>query len=564
MSYLLDILGRGLIAELAAAFREFLPENSGHANDGSTHPVEHDQPISSASVSDALRLLEAGRFVDAREAFGRLSGEEPSNIAAGIGLACALDQLGHTREAARTLRRVLEFHSKRASLWFGLGFCHEKTGDTDEAVAAYERAVELDPQLRNPHERLAAIHLRHGDTGGAIEHYEVICGSEPADAASHLSLAELYLRAHRFDDAARRYEYAAALEPDSWEIRDDMISALVGARRFEEAVDLLAERIRHRPECADQYVRLGDVYAKMGRERDSMEAYEKALSLNPDYLEATVKAASLRLRDGHFEQAALTFARAVEINDRLVHGYVGLGVARHAMGQHEEAMAALETASTIEPNSALLFSEVARLRLKSAAAEEVERYLSPAALVAEPEGTIDDDVRDVVSAHVAHLRAAIAEHPNHADLHYRLGVLLKHGGDLNGAIQSLRQAVAINPRYLKALTRLGFSLRECGDHDAALDVFRNALSIDAESADLHYQLGLVFADQRRFNEAVDQFEQAARKDPSCRDHVANLALALQNMGLLDRAQATWQTLLVTEGAIATGTPSAVPPSPFRA
>lgn len=560
MSYLLEILGRGLIAKLAAAFREFLPENQDCAiNESLDHRADNGP---GASVSTALRLLESSRFSEACDVFRELLETEPSNIAAGVGLACALDQLGGTQEAARTLRGVLEFHGKRASVWFGLGFCLEKIGETDEAVAAYERAVELDAQLRNPHERLAAIHLRRGETGDAIQHYEVICASEPEDAASHLSLAELCLRERRFDEAARRYEYAAALEPDSWEIRDDMITALIGARRFEEAVDLLAERIRHRPECADQYVRLGDLYAKMGRDRDSMEAYEKAISLNPDYLEATVKAASLRLRDGHLEQAALTFARAVEINDRLVHGYVGLGVARAAMGQHEEAMAALETASAIEPNSALLFSEVARLRLKSAAAAEVERYLSPEALVVEPEGTIDGDVREMVTAHVAHLHAAIAEHPNHADLHYRLGVLLKHRGDLNGAIHSLRRAVAINPRYLKALTRLGFALRERGEDDAALEVFRSALSLDGESADLHYQLGLVFADQRRFNEAVDQFEQAARIDPSCRDHVANLALALQNMGLLDRAQATWQSLLVAEQAVPAGSSSLAPRSSF--
>ena len=60
--------------------------------------------------------------------------------------------------------------------------------------------------------------------------------------------------------------------------------------------------------------------------------------------------------------------------------------------------------------------------------------------------------------------------------------------------------------------------------------------------DLHYQLGLIFADRNDFAQALERFEFAASKEPQNYDYVANLALALQNMGLLDRAQAAWQTL----------------------
>ena len=42
--------------------------------------------------------------------------------------------------------------------------------------------------------------------------------------------------------------------------------------------------------------------------------------------------------------------------------------------------------------------------------------------------------------------------------------------------------------------------------------------------------------------ALQRFEHAANQAPEKVDYVANLALALQNMGLLDRAAATWQTL----------------------
>ena len=78
------------------------------------------------------------------------------------------------------------------------------------------------------------------------------------------------------------------------------------------------------------------------------------------------------------------------------------------------------------------------------------------------------------------------------------------------------------------------------------------MTLDCETIDLHYQLGLIFADRGEFNLAVQSFEDAVNARPDKCDYVANLALALQNMGLLDRAAATWQVLNEICGAISSG------------
>jgi tetratricopeptide (TPR) repeat protein len=119
---------------------------------------------------------------------------------------------------------------------------------------------------------------------------------------------------------------------------------------------------------------------------------------------------------------------------------------------------------------------------------------------------------------------------------------LRHNGDLKGAIQSFTAAVGINPGYLKALVRLAVALREAGDSRAAMEAARRALSIDPESIKLHYELGLMYADQREFSLALERFEYTLAAAPGSVDCIANIALALQNMGLLDRATETWRML----------------------
>ena len=42
--------------------------------------------------------------------------------------------------------------------------------------------------------------------------------------------------------------------------------------------------------------------------------------------------------------------------------------------------------------------------------------------------------------------------------------------------------------------------------------------------------------------AVDRFERAAKQCPDKIDFLGNLALSLEDMGLLDRAAAAWRTL----------------------
>jgi tetratricopeptide (TPR) repeat protein len=273
-----------------------------------------------------------------------------------------------------------------------------------------------------------------------------------------------------------------------------------------------------------------------------LESYTQAIELDPDYLEATIKIGVARLQEGDYAEAAQAFDRAIELNDRIVSAYTGLGVAQQALGQTEEAMASLEMAAQIEPNGTLLFSELARLQLRVSAAENMNKYLSPQAIGASPAGPSDQEVSGFVQRQIAKLQAALRQHPDHADWHYRLGLLLKSEGELSGAIDAFRHAVAINPHYLKALTKLALALREAGQLDGAIRTLKRAVEVDPQSIDLHYQLGLMFADKNEFSLALDRFECAVSQEPHNLDYLANVALALQEMGLVDRATAGWRTL----------------------
>jgi tetratricopeptide (TPR) repeat protein len=241
------------------------------------------------------------------------------------------------------------------------------------------------------------------------------------------------------------------------------------------------------------------------------------------------------MRAGQYADAATRFSRGIEINDRLLTAYVGLGVAQHAAGRPADADASLEMAASIEPNSTLLYAEVARLQLKCAVQQEAESWLGldGSECAGPPESRLDD----LVEQQIEHHQALARERPAHADVHYRLGLLLRQRGRLDEAIASFRHALAINPAYTKALIKLGLACQEAGRADEAIRMFQRALELHPDYVDVNYRLGVLFASRRQFELAVEHFGRAAARRPEIAEYREMLAMALENIGLIDRAKA---------------------------
>jgi tetratricopeptide (TPR) repeat protein len=548
MSYLLEILGRGLLAELPAAFRQLLQDDGQHSTAELLAACQEDDNDLFACTRLGVRYLADRDTAAARTAFQRALLLEPTDLRAHVGLACVYDEIGQTERAFSQLIQAEEHYPDEPAVQFALGFCLEKLGRADDAIPAYQHSLESAPNLRNAHERLAAIHVSQDNLAEAITHYEQICFCEPGEIDALLILANLYVRTKDYDQAIRHYQTILALDPDHWEAQDDLITACDEAGLYYDAIDHLRALIDRQPTCAEHHLRLGDLYGKVGRDADALEAYVAAAKANPDYLEAAIKVGTGYLRSGIYLDAAKWFNRAVEINDRLLSAYIGLGVAQHESGAADDARLSFEMAAGVEPNSTLLFSEMARLHLRTGAARQATRYLAPPAIAAPPSAPVGD----LLNRQIEHYQAAVLERPNYADLHYQLGLLLRHCGRNDEAIGAFYAALRINPNYEKVLTKLGLLLQEVGRHDEALIAFRRALVADPQSADLHYRLGLIFADRHRFDLAVQQFEYAAAREPENLDFRANLALALQNMGLLDRADASWRVICDVASQTETG------------
>lgn len=536
MSQLLEILGKGLVGSLWSILGRRLQAYRSDSRLMAIQLGERPDDVElriRAAVSyyydDLLeKAMEQGRFAI------RLN---PDRVESYLILACALEKSGRRGEAADQLEKLrIEERTLAGDVRFALGFLYETNKEYAEATRCYGQALKNIPSLINAHQRLAAMAMRDKKIETAIEHYKEICRIEPEDVGYRILLAGLYLNHHQARKAVAEYQLAMTIEPDNWETENEMVRAYVKAGQYSSAIELLERQLENEGEFPDLYLQLAELYAKIGDDVQAQKHFRGALEVHPGYLEAMVKFGTYHLKKTRYSQAAQWFSRAIDANDRLLNAYVGLAVAQTHIKQPEKSRETVELALAIEPNTTMLFAEVARLELKASGAIEAKDYLTVG-------GKHQELAKELLAIQIDRFSSAIENQPDRADLHYQYGLLLKSQGQTAAAAREFGLALEINPQFAKALVKLGLASYELGQIEEAMDYLERSVILSSDELDVHYQLGLIYADQTRYRLAIEEFEEAQRKSGQRVDALAAMNQALEDIGMRDQTRASWQSII---------------------
>jgi len=535
MSQTLEILGKGLVGSLWCIFGKSLQGYKADTKVLKIHLAERpgDPDL---LLKAAVSFYREGLPEKGAEYAKQLLTNQPNSLEAKMIFACCLERLGRRDQATAVLDELHQEYKKNANILFALGFLYETMKNEDKALDYYEQTLQIAPNLINAHQRLAAIALKNEQMDDAIEHYRQLCEIDPEDVSMRTILAGLYLNNGQARKAAAEFQVALTIEPDNWEMENEMVRAYVKAGQYHEAIAVLEELLEKQGEFPDTYLQLAELYAKLGDDENALKNYQTALDIHPGYLEAMVKYGTYHIKLGRYLAAAQWFSRAIDANDRLLNAYVGLAVAQSHTGQEKKATESIELAMAVEPNTTMLFAEMARLELKASAAQAAKDYLDPCA----DNRTVAKQLLDIQAERFT---SALEEHPDRADWHYRYGLLLKAQSKTADAVEQFKQAVEINPDYVKALVKLGLALVELGETQEAATYFERAVKLKPEYVDVHYQLGLIYSDQARYHLAVEEFEKALNRNGQHVDALAAMAQALENIGMHDQAKASWQAIV---------------------
>jgi tetratricopeptide (TPR) repeat protein len=206
---------------------------------------------------------------------------------------------------------------------------------SEEAMAALEKKID-----RSAEEGLQVSQLVTLIKGMTERTYAALRGINEGNRAV-LQAIETQLQRDQADLARRRQD--EALESNNRGV------ALYYRGALQAALEAFHRALELQPDYAEALNNMGLVFSRLGREKEAVEAFQAALKINPKMGEVFNNLGFLYHTSSQYQRAAEMFGKAIENAADSSIAYTNLGNSFYKMKQPERAVAAWRRALELDP-----------------------------------------------------------------------------------------------------------------------------------------------------------------------------------------------------------------------
>ena len=310
---------QGRYEDAVASYRAVLDVDSGYAlayagmGTALFHLQRHDEALQAMTRAVDLRLdaameaslrLQMGR---AARALGRLEGaaeqfrlgmeSDPGNTEFLIELAGV--RIGQQRhdEADELLRRARELRPRDPATHHHVAEALRKHDRFEAAMEAYGAALAIDASFAPAHAgRGIALYRRqrYDEALPAMARALSLQPDLPVASTLHLFMGHAREELAQPEAAAEHFHEALRIDARNTEAIDRLAMLRFGQERYEEAFELYRTLAELKPGSAQTHSNLGATLYYLGRRREALRSFERALALDPDLRTARGAAEQLR------------------------------------------------------------------------------------------------------------------------------------------------------------------------------------------------------------------------------------------------------------------------------
>jgi Flp pilus assembly protein TadD len=207
---------------------------------------------------------------------------------------------GRFTEATSLFEQVVEAEPDHAGAHGALGAALMRTNRNTEALAAYTKAVDLNPgniDFLRPY-ALLLLRSRRLDEAETRMREVLELGGDHYD--DHHILGAALVGLERLDEAMIEFESALERKPDHTEARAALIQILwrktIAAGSDAEALPSLRRIVEIEPRHVQALTLLGGILESEGALAEALDAYERALAVNPNLPEVVARRNGLKAR----------------------------------------------------------------------------------------------------------------------------------------------------------------------------------------------------------------------------------------------------------------------------
>ncbi|HEV2697176.1 MAG TPA: tetratricopeptide repeat protein [Terriglobales bacterium] len=429
-------------------------------------------------------------------------------------------------------RLALEADPTSEYLTSGLAELYARTGRIRDAVSEAQDLLKRDPKNLEAHRLLGHIYLRSlGDMQGgsgsdsvlklAIEQYEQIVKLDPKGIDDHIMLGRLYHADNQLRKAEDEEKTAVKLAPDS----EEAVTALAMLYNEEGDNKKAAETLASVPETnrsAKLYSALGGTYDQQKDYKKAIEAYQHAIALDRDNLDAIRGLADAYQNDGQTQRALEQYKVIADANPEDAQTYVRMAEIYRKEGKLDLALQNLKKAESMVKDSAQISYELSEIYQAQGRYDDAVNELQALLKSTEkPDGKYTPEERE-----------------NRAIFLERLGTVYRDNNNEQAAIETFQKMLALGDENAqRGYQEIIDTYRQAKEWQKATDAAKDATEKLPKDRDLKMVYASQIADTGQVNAAFEQVKSLLKGTPEDREVYINLATMYSRLKRWQEAEA---------------------------
>lgn len=203
-------------------------------------------------------------------------------------------------------------------------------GRLDPATRCFSEIIKDNPdRFADVYNKLGVIYHRKGLSEKAIAYFEKALKVNPAYTEAALNLSIVYNELGRYEDAHRKFDSAVKTVYKTRMIKDPYIEG----------------------KLANEHARLGDQYYDLGRYKEAITEYKKALKLRPKFADIITQLGIACRDNGDLDTAIKVLTKAQKLNPKYLPAIVHLGIIYYMKGFVDMAIREWKKALSVDPGN---------------------------------------------------------------------------------------------------------------------------------------------------------------------------------------------------------------------
>ena len=211
--------------------------------------------------------------------------------------------------------------------------------------------------------------------------------------------------------------------------------------------------------------------------KDELSIDLASLEATPDSPVLLYNVGVAEAEQGHIDNAAGYYRRAISGNPRYVSARLNFGNVLRKQGQYSAAIREYQEVIALEPKNPAAWMNL---------------------------GNVYQQLGSFNDAKTAYEKAVVAD-PGNSSAVINLGTVLQRLGDLPNAQLQYEKAIRLNPAQTAAYCDLGVLLFQRGDIESAVGTLNKAIEIDPSNGQAYLDLAIIYQHEHRYALAAEMY-----------------------------------------------------------